>query len=80
MDPLEPFARYMLKGLVVLGALLNIACLKWRGIANSFTYLECLTRVVATLIPNYANYEYTIVGYAMLFAFIFLIFYCDSGL
>ena len=79
MDPIEPFARFTLKVIVVVGALLTIACLKWRGIANCFTYVECLTRVVATLIPNYKNYEYTTIGYVMLFAFLFIGFYCDHG-
>ena len=80
MDPIEPYARYALKMIVIVTALLNIACIKWRGIANCFIYLECLTRIVATLIPNYANYEYTLIGWAMLFAFFFFCFYCDHGM
>ena len=32
---------------------------KWLRLANLAFYLECITRLVALLMPNYASYEYT---------------------
>ena len=59
MDPIEPYTRISLKILIVLGALLDLSCFKWLRLANLICLLECITRLVALLMPNYASYEYT---------------------
>ena len=56
VDPMEPSLRIILIGLIIVGTLLDLLCYKWRRMANTFIYLECLTRVVAMLIPNFASY------------------------
>ena len=63
----------------MVALILDAACLRWRSLANSFLYLECFTRVLASTIPNWASYEYTQTQYIYLFSLIFLLFFCDSG-
>ena len=79
MDPIEPYTRVTLNVLIIASAVLDIACFKWRHLASLLIYLECLTRVVAIFIPNFASYEYNNIGYLMLFGLIYGTFYCDSG-
>ena len=78
MDPLEPYTRMSIKILIVIGALLDLACFKWLSLANLFFYLECITRLVALLMPNFASYEYTPTQYVLLFALYYCCLYCDS--
>ena len=59
MDPIEPYTRVLIKILIVLGAILDLACFKWLRLVNLAFYLECITRLVALLMPNFASYEYT---------------------
>ena len=79
MDPIEDGARFTLMASIFIGAVLDLACIKWRGISNLFIYMECLTRIIASLIPNYGNYERDFIGNIMLFSVIFICFYCDEG-
>ena len=67
MDPMEPSMRIILFILIIAGLFLDILCLKYRSIANAFIYLECAIRVIAMLIPNYANYQYTALVYIYMF-------------
>ena len=71
--------RFLLKGLVVGGVILDLFCIKYRHLANIFLYLECLTRLIVTFMPNYASYEYDDIGYIVLFVLTFLMFYNDDG-
>ena len=71
--------RFLLKFLIVVGLIMDLLCLKYRYFANAFIYLECLTRLAVTFIPNYASYDYDDIGYIMLFTLGFLLFYNDDG-
>ena len=79
MDPLEHYARFALQILIVAGSILDIACLKWRHIANWLLYHECLLRCVALLIRNRFAQENSIIDITMLFVWIGVCQYCDSG-
>ena len=79
MDPIEPYTRISLKILIVLGALLDLSCFKWLRLANLICLLECITRLVALLMPNFAAYDYTPTGYMHLFTLYYVGMYCDSG-
>lgn len=70
MDPLEHYARFALQILIVAGSILDIACLKWRHIANWLLYHECLLRCVALLIRNRFAQENSIIDITMLFVWI----------
>ena len=79
MDPLEDGTRFLVKILVVAGILLDLLCIKYRNLANMYMYLECFTQWIVTFIPNYASYESDVIGYSMIFALFFLLFYNDDG-
>ena len=79
MDPPEYNLRMLLKTLVFVGIIIDLLSFKWRRLANAFIYLECFTRIVASLIPNFASYEYTDIEYVYLFFLIFVTTYCDEG-
>ena len=78
MDPIEPYTRMAIKILIVLAAILDLACFKWLRLVNLAFYLECITRLVALLMPNFAAYEYTPTGYVLLFTLYYVCMYCDS--
>ena len=79
MDPIEDGLRVTLIMMVIAGIILDLFSIKWRYLTNIFMYLECFTRFIVTLIPNYASYEYDDIGYTMLFVLSFLLLYNDDG-
>ena len=80
MDPIDSLMRTNLIILIVFGTLLDFICIKWRKVANVFLYLECLTRCVAMLIPNFASYQYTVIGYMQMLGMTYLFYYCDEAI
>ena len=79
MDPGEDTLRVLLKVIVIIGAFLDVICYKKRSVADSFLYLECLTRIMASLIPNYASYGKTDIDYMIVFTIMFAALYSDQG-
>ena len=79
LDPIEPYTRASIKVLIVLAVMLDLACFKWLRLANLLFYLECLTRIMALLMPNFAAYEYNPTQYVILFALYFVTLYCNSS-
>ena len=58
MDPLEPVLSKVLIAFVLVSALSNILCCQKRWLAEHFFNLECLTRIIAIMIPNHAGYSF----------------------
>ena len=52
LDPVADPARWVLKGLIILAAILCIACYKRRAFADFFVLLESLIRCTSCLFPN----------------------------
>ena len=80
LDPMKPTIKISLYVAVSVGLLLSTAAVKWRLIAHSFLYLECLTQLLAMLLANQATFSYSKSEYTMLFALIFVFYYCHSRL
>ena len=78
MDPIENLMRMNLVILIVIGIMLDLLCFKWRKLANAFIYLECITRIVALMFPNHANYNYDFIGYMQMLGMTWLFYYCDE--
>ena len=79
MDPMEPVLRMTLVVSVIIGTLLDIICLKKRGLANVLIYFECVTRLIASMIPNHTSFDQSGSGYVNIFGMIFIMLYCDEG-
>ena len=78
-DPIEPMLRTSLLILFVIGMILDFLSFKWRWLARWFIYLEILTRIIASLVPNYASHDATRVHYGYSIMLIFFVFYCLDG-
>ena len=57
IEPVEPYFRKALSGIIFLSALLCVLCYKWRGIANVFMMLEGLIRLCVVFIPNSVTFN-----------------------
>ena len=79
MDPIEDYARFTVQALIIIGALMDIICMKWRHIADWLLYHECLIRSVALLIRNWYSWEQTAIDITMMFVVVYFGQYCDSG-
>ena len=79
MDPIEDYARFTVKALIIIGVLLDIISMKWRHIADCLLYHECLIRCVALLIRNWYSWEQTAIGITMMLVVVYFSQYCDSG-
>ena len=78
-DPIESSLRILLKIVFFIGLILDFLCFKWRWLARWFIYLEILTRIIASLVPNYASHDATRVHYGYSIMVIFCVFYCLDG-
>ena len=54
-DPMEPFLRFLLRAMVVVGVILDLVSLKWRPLAKNFIYHEIFMRLLASMVANYAS-------------------------
>ena len=79
LDPIVPIMMNLLKVVIILGTLLDLLIFKWRYLSSLVLHMECLTRLIVLLIPNYASYEHTTATYLYAFTSTFLIYYTDSG-
>lgn len=50
-------ARWIIKTLVLIGAILCLLAFRWRHLANLFIYIELLQRMAAILTPNSKIYH-----------------------
>ena len=80
MDPLEPMLSKILIMMVIITAIINVVAYKKRKLADSFYYLECITRLVAIMLPNVAGYFYRIdMFHAIVFGPIYVMLFSGSG-
>ena len=79
MDPIEPVFKIMLSLTVIVGAILNALCFKWRWMANMLIYHDCLLRIVISFKLNHVSYSQSNIQYAMFFGINFVCLYCDEG-
>ena len=80
MDPLEPVLHKLLIVIVIISVLINIIACKKRWLADSLYYLECITRLVAIMIPNAGGYYYRIgLFHLIVFGSITVVFFTGSG-
>ena len=77
LDPIKSQAEFMLKALVVVGAILDVVAFKWRKLASLFLSLEMLTRLVSLCYPNVATFEYDEIKFIMTFITCFVCFYSN---
>ena len=78
-NSIETPATWLLKGLVVLSAILILITCKYRKLIPYFFALECLIRFVAVLLPTTAGFQYNELKYLITFALNFGMYYCGSG-
>ena len=78
-DPLEPIVRNSLYILFAIGLILDFLCIKWRWLSIWFIYLEILTRILASTIPNQVSQDYTRIHYGYSIMLVFCAFYCLDG-
>ena len=80
MDPLEPVLSKLLIALVIVSAIVNMVSYKKRWLAQHFLKLECLTRIVAIMIPNASGYAHR-ADQLHVFAFgvVFGTLFCGQG-
>lgn len=77
---MEPVLSKLLISIVFISAILNIIAYKKRWLAGHFLTLECVTRIVAIMIPNAAGYYYRNgLMHMVVFAGVFGMFFCGSG-
>mmetsp|Transcript_28970 Transcript_28970/g.35900 ORF Transcript_28970/g.35900 Transcript_28970/m.35900 type:complete len:151 (+) Transcript_28970:328-780(+) len=65
--------------MVFVAILLDIASFKWRFMASLILYLELLTRVIASLIPNSYGYASNETDIAGVYVVTMICFYCEGG-
>ncbi len=80
MDPLEPVFSKILIALVVLSAVSNIFAIKKRWLVDHFLKIECLTRIMAIMIPNPSGYAHrTDQLHVFAFGVVFGTVFCGRG-
>lgn len=71
--------RNLLKVLIFVTVINNVLVLKWHYLSDWIVPLECATRLVALMIANEANYNYTNIGYLYVFGIMIICYYNDKG-
>ena len=61
-----------------MGLVLDIACIRWRFLAQLCIYHEILLRVLSVLYPNLYGFKETESTQLLTFGVIFLCFYCED--
>lgn len=74
----EGVGRQILYILIAVSAVLCIFSFKWRMLANSFMYLECLIRIDMGLVPNTASQSLSVLQITMISMITTLCFFNDS--
>ena len=75
---IRPILKIMCIVLIVASVIVNLACFKWRKLANSILYLEFTYQFIITALPsnNQGNVDHM---YIFIMHYLgFLIYYCDS--
>ena len=79
LDPYQSQLRVVLLIITVVAFILSIFCYTWRSIGNWFLYIECLTRVMTSLIPNSLTMSEQSFSYTLKYVSIIICFYTDSS-
>ena len=78
VEKVKPTIRYICGSLIIIGLILDLACFKWRKLANAFLYIELLLQLTISFIPSENQGEMSPMYIFVYHYFGFFCYYCDS--
>ena len=76
VQQIRPALTIVAMVLIVLSVVVNLACFKWRKLANSIMYIEFFYQLLINALPNR---ELDQLYVFIMYYFGFFIYYCDSS-
>ena len=80
LNPIVDVVRWVIKIGIVLGLVLDIACFKYRHLANLILYYESIQYILVFLIPSKTYLELSQYVIAIFHFILFLVTYTDQGI
>ena len=80
LDPISDYVRLLLKIGIVFGLVLDIACYKYRNLANIILYKESVWQLLLLLVPVRSQLEMTPIMIAVIHFVLFLVVYTEQGI
>ena len=77
LDPIQPVVKIIIPIIIVVNLILDLACIKYRKLAQLFLYIESVTYLIMSLTP--ASQFLFMHARSAMYLIIFIALYCDSA-
>ena len=78
LEPHKDEFKNALVASIFIGLALDIACIRWRFLAQLFIYHEIMLRILAVLYPNFYGFKESGSTQLLTYAVTFVLFYCED--